>query len=364
MSRLAFIVLILKSWIICAQAEASPELSELNFLQHFKEEVVPFWDSGETNIIDGYSHIPIHTVYFSNQREKPLVLILHGFKESILKFRELAFDFYRQGFSVLVVNLRGHGFSGRIAKDPHMVHVENYKAYLYDLEKILAFERFQSHRPVILFGHSLGGAIATAFALEKKSMRLKALILSSPMIGFNTHHVPVWFARPLILAAVKLGFGDSYAFGQGPRDVANWVYHPDHRGTSSRARFNQYRSDVLKHQTPMGGASFRFVLAALNISSAIQKPSRVSNLDLPILLISGGKDDVILPENHKQFCNTARNCQLFPIKEARHAPFFEKEPIRKHFDHAVSSFLKKIETRSSSNESPSTENQVHQSVSG
>ena len=328
--------------------QAKEEEGEIDFLRHFNREVAPFWNSGERTVVEGYSHIPIHTVYFSNSREKPLVLILHGFKESILKFRELAFNLYKQGFSVLVVNLRGHGYSGRIAEDPNVVHVEHYKAYLYDLERILAADKFNKPRPVILFGHSLGGAIATAFALERKPANLKALILSSPMIGFNTHHVPVWFVKPLLLGAVSLGFGASYAFGQGPRDISNWVYNPDSSGTSSRMRFNHYRSDVVKQQVPMGGASFGFALAAINLSTAIQEPAKVSRLDLPILLISGGRDHVILPENHRQFCKTAKNCQLYPIKEARHAPFFEREPIRKHFDKAVSSFLIKIDSETSS----------------
>lgn len=337
-------------------------LEETNFLEHFQQKVVPFWDRGERNTIVGFAHIPIHTVYFENEPEKPLVVMLHGFKESILKFRELAFNIYRQGYSVVVVNLRGHGYSGRIAKDPNIVHVEHYNAYVHDVKQILAFDKYQQDRPVILFGHSLGGAIATAFALEKRPKNLKALILSSPMIGFNTYHVPIWFARPLLIAAVKLGFGDTYAFGQGPRDIASWVFHPDHRGTTSRVRFNQYRSDVIKHQVPMGGASFGFALAAINLSSAIQEASKVSNLDLPILLVSGGQDQVILPKNHKQFCETAKNCELYSIEEARHAPFFEREPIRKKFDKAVTSFLLRIGDHEKSPDKPA--HSLGQKVSG
>jgi alpha-beta hydrolase superfamily lysophospholipase len=64
-------------------------------------------------------------------------------------------------------------------------HIDSYDRYVGDLER--ALEPFRMIRPggkVMLFGHSMGGLIATLYA-EKHPDQVNALVLSSPMMGIG-----------------------------------------------------------------------------------------------------------------------------------------------------------------------------------
>jgi alpha-beta hydrolase superfamily lysophospholipase len=103
------------------------------------------------------------------------ILIVHGLGEHIGRYDSVAAWLAARGFSVVGHDLRGHGRSGgprggvRHADDP-----------LTDLSAVVEAVR-TSDRPLVLLGHSMGGAFAARFVVEARQP-VDALVLSSPAL--------------------------------------------------------------------------------------------------------------------------------------------------------------------------------------
>lgn len=102
------------------------------------------------------------------------VLLVHGLKDHSARYAALAQQLAAQGFAVHAFDLRGHGRSGG-----ERVLVSSLGEYVADLEQVAAQVRAaEPGVPLFVFGHSMGGAIATTYALDHAG-ELQGLILSA-----------------------------------------------------------------------------------------------------------------------------------------------------------------------------------------
>ncbi|HUU01615.1 MAG TPA: lysophospholipase [Myxococcota bacterium] len=108
---------------------------------------------------------------------KGLVALVHGFAEHSGRYKALADDICRAGWSVAAFDYRGHGQSGG-----RRAHIDGFTGYLDDLGSFLAEIEKEGYggKPVLL-GHSLGGLIAARFC-ERDADDLNGLVLSSPFL--------------------------------------------------------------------------------------------------------------------------------------------------------------------------------------
>lgn len=108
---------------------------------------------------------------------KPALVIVHGFAEHARRHAELATAASAAGHEVWALDLPGHGES----PGPRAV-VDGYRE---SLEAVSALVGRASREPAavapVLFGHSMGGAIALRIALAEPA-RLFGLVLSSPFL--------------------------------------------------------------------------------------------------------------------------------------------------------------------------------------
>ncbi|MCP3953851.1 MAG: alpha/beta hydrolase, partial [Desulfobacterales bacterium] len=83
------------------------------------------------------------------------------------------------GFSLWILDLRGHGKSGGPKG-----HVDSFDDYTRDVGEILDQARTgnPAQTPVFLLGHSMGGLVAILVALEHQDL-MDGLVLSSPALG-------------------------------------------------------------------------------------------------------------------------------------------------------------------------------------
>src|SRR4051794_33475638 len=104
--------------------------------------------------------------------EAPLLLLLHGLTDSGSGWTE-AVRHWQDHFTILAVDLRGHGSSPRfsteqLAGHPGDVMVDDALHLLEQLPE-----------PPVLLGHSLGGAVALAAAVRRPEL-VRALVLEDP----------------------------------------------------------------------------------------------------------------------------------------------------------------------------------------
>lgn len=112
------------------------------------------------------------------------VLLVHGVHEHSGRHAQFAAALMAKGLDVTAYDARGHGQSGGPRAD-----VERFSAYTADLDVVLAHVRETAEgKPVVLFGHSMGGLVAAAYVAEHGAGGLAGLVLSSAAL--QTFPVP------------------------------------------------------------------------------------------------------------------------------------------------------------------------------
>jgi len=118
--------------------------------------------------------------YFIDYRfeNSPTMVFLHGLSANHTTWKNLASALHQLRINVLLVDLRGHGYSDKAKKrDLYKIPV-----FTKDTEVIIKKEKLEK---VILAGYSFGGFIALDYAI-KYPEKLTALVLIS------TNHVNPW----------------------------------------------------------------------------------------------------------------------------------------------------------------------------
>ena len=110
------------------------------------------------------------------------VLIVHGIGEHSGRYERTGRLMSEAGLDVHAFDLRGHGLSGG-----RRVFVRRWNDYLDDVEIRLAAVR-EPGRPVVLFGHSMGGTIALTYACSDRPTP-DLLVLSAPTLHAT---IPAW----------------------------------------------------------------------------------------------------------------------------------------------------------------------------
>lgn len=127
-----------------------------------------------------------------------LLVVIHGIKDHSSRYRDLAVRLVTEdGLAVCGADLRGHGRSaGRRASE------SSFDRYLDDLEIMLDRSRARVGRdvPVFLFGHSMGGALATLLVLERE-VAVSGVVLSAPALRIR--RLPIEIAAVPIVAALS-----------------------------------------------------------------------------------------------------------------------------------------------------------------
>lgn len=119
------------------------------------------------------------------------VALVHGLAEHAGRYAALAARLNAAGVELVMVDLRGHGHApGKRA------YVKRFDNYLFDAQALLDAAA-QSCAPLFLMGHSMGGAIAALYAIERldaSGRKLAGLILSSPALAPG-RDVPRWMLK-------------------------------------------------------------------------------------------------------------------------------------------------------------------------
>ena len=101
----------------------------------------------------------LHCWWIENKNTSKVLLYLHGNAENIGKNLTQAYPFYELGLSIFLVDYRGYGKSKGKFPTEKQVYEDAQKAWHYLVE-----EKNISPQQIVVFGHSLGGAIAIELA--------------------------------------------------------------------------------------------------------------------------------------------------------------------------------------------------------
>ena len=197
-----------------------------------------------------------------------VLLICHGMGEHSGRYATVVDALVPDGWAVYGLDHRGHGRSGGVR-----VHLRHYADFLADLDTFRRMVATRNETRPFLLGHSMGGQIALAYALDHQD-KLAGLVLSAPALQ----------APPVPRAVRAVATALARVTPRLRRAVVDIA-------TISRdeAVVTDYRTDALVHQ---GHPTIALSLALAEQMTLL--PARVRDLRLP-LLVQHGTDDRICP---------------------------------------------------------------------
>ncbi|MEO9964514.1 MAG: alpha/beta fold hydrolase [Reichenbachiella sp.] len=124
----------------------------------------------EEVVLSPEPQVALHGIHLKSDSSKGIVIYFHGNRGNVSRWGLVAEQIRQYGYDVLLMDYRGYGKS----------HGERSEEALYrDANFIYDYAIESSQQPnVIIFGRSLGSAIATKLALDKSPDQL---ILETPM---------------------------------------------------------------------------------------------------------------------------------------------------------------------------------------
>lgn len=277
---------------------------------------------GSFTAFDG---VNIHYEYFLAENSRGNVVIVHGLSEFTKKFYEIIYYTLNQGYNVFIYDQRCHGLSGRLTDERDLLHVDSFNDYVKNLnyfidEIVLKTE----NKPIYLFAHSMGGAIAALY-LSEQSSKIKSAVLSAPMFEPIVKNVPTLIAREGLRVG-KVIFGGKRKFFLSEEFNPETKFYYTYGLSEARFKKNmKLRCENEMYQsTPM---SFGWVRGSLTVGKRILSRRIIGKIETPILIISAREDKMVNNKMQEQFFSRCKNCEFESIEHATHAILSSDEVI-------------------------------------
>lgn len=223
---------------------------------------------------DGSGGLGIHwRAWLPAGDPRAVVLIAHGAAEHGGRYDWVGGELAARGHAVYAIDHRGHG---RSDGPRALVGFDDAVADLHALTALAAGRH--PGAPVFLLGHSMGGAIAIAYA-ARHQRELAGLVLSAPLAAIDAGAVSLAAARALARVAPRLPVHriDGATVSRDPAVVA------------------AYDADPLNHRGPLPARTVGEMARSVALLD-----ERLPALRLPILTVYGTGDRLVPPAGSRR----------------------------------------------------------------
>lgn len=249
----------------------------------------------------------------------------------------LVIPLLERGFNVWMFDLTGQGGSSRILEAnkhdflsvQHLQHVENFDLYIQDMHDFLSdIVSPNSQVPLILGGYSTGGHLALRYVQSFPDSIFESIFAISPLLYLKTP-VPNSFLSYFLWTASWMMDFEKYFPGTGHEDPIYNMSFSENPYTSDENSFQEIVHLCQKHPSlMMGGASISWVNAASNSLIQLWKKDALDNIQIPLLIATGGADGVVDVTYNENFSQQLKKSKHVYYPEGRHELFRENEKIK------------------------------------
>ena len=318
-------------------------LKETGFREQMKQQAEPYLRKyRRSGFFSSYDGTQIYYCTYVPEHPKACIVISHGFSEFAEKYNEAVFYFLQAGYAVFLPEHRGHGRSQRVLRNMEKVYVESFAQYVRDLHIFVKKIAAVYQNEMILFAHSMGGAIGSIY-LQRYPDDFQKAVLSSPMIQMKVRGLPYPAAMLTADICRACGFGKAYAAGQ--------------RGFTAKPRFEKssclsQERYLYAHEKRLGnwrnqnsGAAYGWVCAAAKAARYVQDYKNISRIKIPVLVFAAGREHMVDTDEILRFAGKLKNARLVWMLDAKHEIFNAKERARLQFYDEIFSFLEQNKGR-------------------
>ena len=94
----------------------------------YSAKIEKFYNTGQEGFFDGAENIKIYYKIFKQKsKEKGAIVISSGRTEAAVKYKELIFDLYNNGYSIYISDHRGQGLSSRMLSEHDMGYIDKFQ---------------------------------------------------------------------------------------------------------------------------------------------------------------------------------------------------------------------------------------------
>ncbi len=267
--------------------------------------------------INGVGGVSLNYEYYLCADATASVVIVHGLSEFTAKYYETCYYLLNSGYNVFIYDQRCHGFSGRLTDQVDLIHVDSFDDYANDLALFIDnVVCTVSNLPIYIYSHSMGGAVTVLYLAEHSDKVAKA-VLAAPLFDPNTGKTPHHIA--LVGTWAKATFAGNKSMFQVTQRF-NPEAALDNSTDESRNRFvhnlNLRRYEPMYQSTPMTSG---WVYNSLKLRSKMRRRKLAERIKIPILMISGTLDSVVMASPQERFAAKCDSCERVVIDGATHS---------------------------------------------
>ena len=252
----------------------------------------------------------------------PVVLMLHGLGASLVTWSQNIEPLAEAGFTVLALDLPGHGDSD---KPEHLCYdPESGAQMLYDFARALGVERLS------LVGSSAGGLMVGLFALDYPEIVDRLVLVGSGGLGKKVS----WFLRFISVPVLGELFYQPWLHRQIGTTKKIFYQHPPF--------LDDVLTELHRVRSLPGSrrASLRAIRSSINYFGLRRHRyivGRLKESPVPVMTV-WGEQDIIIPISHAdEIRQELPNSTVVTIPECGHWPHMEKS---EEFNHLLTSFLR------------------------
>lgn len=209
---------------------------------------------------------------------------------------------------VIVLDLSSHGESHA---GPDETTIEAFAAELASLVSHLDLNEF------VLVGHSMGGGVVMAYTLNGEYRRPLAIALSDTLPHLDLSSLATGLAIETLETQMFL-----------------------FRGRKKRGKNGAY--DIIREEEDVKRQNPRILSRDLAACDKFDVSDRVSEIDVPVFVIVGEKDNIVRPLKAKEFEESLPRADIAVIKGADHVPMLQNPD---DFNDVLKKFLEWVEKK-------------------
>jgi len=272
-------------------------------------------------------------------RARGRLLFMAGRGDIFEKYIETFYHWHARGWHITAMDWRGQAGSGRFSSNPHVGHAYDFGVWVDDLAAFWAEWIAGQKGPHVLVGHSMGGHLVLRTVAQKRILP-DSLILSTPMLAFNAHGLPL--SLQLMVARVMRALMGrehvAWESGEKPGD------RPDRRMRLLTHDARRYADELYWREScpelRMGPATWGWMVEALTSMRIMARPGLLEAVQVPVQLFNASADALVSPRATAEAGHRLPHGEVVTFgPEAAHEILREIDPVRERMLAAIDDFL-------------------------